>query len=231
MALDGCNAAPRGRRRSTTDGTDVTDEDETFSLSRPLCIRVIRAIRGHFRLREHPLMSLSLEVVDSSSLSPSARRQVLDLCSEAYEEDFSEYLRLLGPGVHVLGWIDSILVSQAMWVTRWLQPGGRAALETAYVEAVATRAAYRRRGFASEILARLAVEIRAFDLGALSPTDAGFYQRLGWELWRGPLFVRTNEGLESTPDESVMILRLPRTPADLDSSESLSAEWRRGEVW
>jgi aminoglycoside 2'-N-acetyltransferase I len=58
----------------------------------------------------------------------------------------------------------------------------------------------------------------------------GGYARLGWELWRGPLFVRTDAGLMPTPDEEVMILRLPRTtPLDLDSP--LSAEWREGELW
>lgn len=54
--------------------------------------------------------------------------------------------------------------------------------------------------------------------------------RLGWETWRGPLFIRTADGLLPTPDEDVMIRRLPRTPA-LDVTQSLSAEWRQGELW
>ena len=37
--------------------------------------------------------------------------------------------------------------------------------------------------------------------------------------------------LQPTPDETVMILRLPRTPPDLDLDAPLSAEWRRGELW
>jgi hypothetical protein len=59
----------------------------------------------------------------------------------------------------------------------------------------------------------------------------GFYVRLGWERWRGPLFIRTNVGLDPTPEESVMILRLAGTPTDLDLNEPLCAEWRAGELW
>jgi aminoglycoside 2'-N-acetyltransferase I len=176
-------------------------------------------------------MPLAIDVLDSQSISAGALAEVRDLCTEAYDEDFTEILAQVGPGVHVLGWMDSLLVSHAMWVTRWLEPAGRSALRTAYVEAVATRPAYQRRGLASELLARLAREIRDYDLGALSPSDAGFYARLGWEPWRGPLSIRKGEDLVATPEEEVMILRLPRTPPDLDPTAPLSAEWRAGEVW
>ena len=159
------------------------------------------------------------------------RRQITNLCTEAYEEEFSAYLEAVGSGVHVVGRLDGVVVSHAMWVTRVLDADARVTLRTAYVEAVATRPSHQRRGFASEILARLAAEILDYDLGALSPSEPSFYARLGWELWRGPLFIRTDQGLEPTPGESVMIRRLPRTPADLDLNARLTAEWRPGEVW
>jgi hypothetical protein len=69
-----------------------------------------------------------------------------------------------------------------------------------------------------------------FDLGALSPSDDGFYVRLGWETWRGPLSIRTATGSMPTPEDRVMILCLPGTP-DLDLDAPLSAEWRDGELW
>jgi len=53
---------------------------------------------------------------------------------------------------------------------------------------------------------------------------------LGWELWRGPLYIRTAEGPLATPSAEVMILKLPRTPP-LDLEAALSAEWREGELW
>jgi hypothetical protein len=56
------------------------------------------------------------------------------------------------------------------------------------------------------------------------------YARLGWEFWRGPLFIRRAGRLIPTPDEEVMILRLPKTPP-LDLEAPLSVEWREGELW
>jgi len=75
-------------------------------------------------------------------------------------------------------------------------------------------------------------EIQDYELAALSPFSVEYYERLGWERWRGPLFIRTKEGnlLPSLDDEEVMILRLPKTPV-LDLSAPLSAEWREGELW
>ena len=107
-------------------------------------------------------------------------------------------------------------------------------MRTAYVEAVATAPGHQRKGLATAVLQRL-VDVVAADpswqLAALSPSDAAFYERLGWELWRGPLAIRHDGRLEPSPDdEQVMIQRLPRTPP-LDTTALLTAEWREGELW
>ncbi len=100
----------------------------------------------------------------------------------------------------MIGRSEGRIISHAMWVARALQPGRRAPLHTAYVEAVATKRIFQRRGFASEVLRYLAQEIRirSYELGALSPADDVLYVRLGWERWRGPLFIRTGAGLHLT---------------------------------
>ena len=98
------------------------------------------------------------------------------------------------------------------------------------MEAVATDYRYRNKGFTTHLMRKLAEEIRHFDLGALSTSSYNFYARIGWQLWRGPLFIRTQERLVPTPNEHVMILILPNTPI-LDLDVPLSAEWREGELW
>ncbi len=104
-------------------------------------------------------------------------------------------------------------------------------MRTAYVEAVATEAEYRSRGFASAVMKHLIGEVQEYDLAALSPFSVEYYQRLGWDLWQGPLFIRTKDNLQpSLDEEEVMIFRLPKTPL-LDLTVSLSAEWRKGELW
>jgi aminoglycoside 2'-N-acetyltransferase I len=176
-------------------------------------------------------MKLSLEVKQTGSLLAAEAAEVRALCCEAYQENLSGLLADLGPGVHVLGRAEGALVTHAMWIPRPLRAGARPPLLSAYVEAVATRPAFQRRGLASAVMRRLAHEIGSHDLGALCPSDESFYARLGWERWRGPLFVERTGLLEPTPEETVMVLRLPRTPPDLDLDAPLSAQWRPGEVW
>ena len=177
-------------------------------------------------------MSRRIEVLARAALPAAWYDAVVALCTRAYEEPFAEYLAPLPDGVHALAFDGDAVVSHAMWVDRTLTSEGRA-LHTAYVEAVATEPAHERRGHATAVLRALAdaiVASGAYELAVLSPSDRAFYARLGWEPWRGPLLVATDAGVEPTPDEEVMILRLPRTPP-LDLDAPLVAPWRTGEVW
>lgn len=174
---------------------------------------------------------LQLKVVNSESLPDADRSTIISLCNRAYEEDLEPLFNTFMTATHALGYYAQFLVSHAMWVNRWLQIGTNPVMHTAYIEMVATEKTYRSRGFVTAIMKCVADEIQDFDLGALSPFSVAYYERLGWELWRGPLFIRTDSGLIRTPrDGDVMILRLPRTP-NLDVNAPLSAEWREGELW
>ena len=174
--------------------------------------------------------TLSFQVMNNQDLSEHEYSEILALCSRAYRQDYRPFLETFGGATHILGRYHGLLVTHALWVTRWLQCAILPTLRTAYVEAVATDESYRNRGFAKAIMRRLAEEINDFDLGALSPAEHGLYTRLGWRLWRGPLFIRTSEGLVPTPNEQVMVLSLPNTPV-LDLDAPLSTEWREGELW
>lgn len=174
---------------------------------------------------------MQVEYVETPALDDDQRRAVLELCRVAYEEDLARYLWDIGPGLHALGRVDGALVAHAMIVPRQLETAGHV-LQTAYVELVATHPRAQRRGYGSAVLHALAGRMDPYDIAALSPSDVRFYARLGWEPWRGPLAVRTADGLvTSPPDEQVMVLRLPRTPVALDLDAALSVEWRPGEVW
>ncbi len=170
------------------------------------------------------------EVVYSSNLAPDLLTTVHDLCDRAYEEELKPLFGTFTGATHVLGFLGNTIVSHAMWVTRWLQPGNGTYLRTAYVEMVATEPHYQGYGFATAVMSRLVCAIASYDLGGLCPATPQLYARLGWIFWRGPLFIRSRERLISTPDERVMILRLPRTPS-LSLEQPLSAEWREGELW
>lgn len=173
---------------------------------------------------------LSIVVATAAELSSQQRQEIIHLCTAAYNEEFTFLFAALPNSMHVLGYQAGLLVSHAAWVTRWLQPAGMHALRTAYVEAVATAPLHQGKGYATAVMRHLAGQLDDYDLAGLSPSDPAFYARCGWELWRGPLAIRTDNGLVETPGEQVMILRLPRTPS-LDLDAALSAEWRAGELW
>jgi GNAT superfamily N-acetyltransferase len=170
---------------------------------------------------------MHIERVATQSLSANALVELRDLCDTAYGRPVFE---TFGGGDHLLGRQGGRLICHAMWITRWLQPNGHVPLKTAYVELVATHPNHRKRGYATAIMERVAVEIADAELGGLSPATHGLYERLGWRFWRGPLFARTGGGTLPTPDDRVMVLRLSRTPS-LDLQAPLSIEWRPGDVW
>jgi aminoglycoside 2'-N-acetyltransferase I len=149
---------------------------------------------------------------------------------EAYTD--ADWDNLLG-GVHFVVELDGSLASHAAVVARELRTGGHV-LRTGYVEAVATWPELQRRGLATRAMrAAGALIVAEYQLGGLDTGSQGFYERLGWERWRGPTSVRTSEGEVRTPDEDgyVMVLRTPASPTDLDLDALISCEWREGDVW
>lgn len=176
--------------------------------------------------------TLQLEVKKGTDLSEVEYAEILSLCSDAYRRDYQPFLASFTDATHVLGCIQGKLVSHALWVTRWLQNEASPPWRTAYLEAVATDEPYRRKGYASAVMRRLAEDIKDYDIGGLCTGHSfDLYSKLGWQLWRGPLYIRTEKGLLATPEEKgVMVLALSKTPP-LDLDTSLSAEWRKGELW
>jgi len=170
-----------------------------------------------------------IKVLPGLALTPAERTELIGLCTRAYEEDFSALFESFPTATHVVAVVNQRLVSHALWIERELDYNG-VRLRSAYVEAVATEPALQRRGYGSAVLRALAQAITGYDVGVLSPSDPAYYARLGWELWEGSLFVERDGKRYPTPDEAVMILRLPHTPP-LDLRGTLTAPWREGEIW
>jgi aminoglycoside 2'-N-acetyltransferase I len=135
-------------------------------------------------------------------------------------------------GLHFLLEEGEAIVGHASVVARELHTGGHR-LATGYVEAVATRPTHQRRGHGSALMREVGEYIDAtFELGALDTGSSAFYERLGWVVWKGPTFVRTDSGLIRTADEDGQVLvRLTPTSPELDLSAPISCDWRPGDVW
>lgn len=175
----------------------------------------------------------TLHTAPSTDLDSKALQAVRRFLDAAFVGDFSDddWAHALG-GLHVWTSGGAGLLSHAALVERTLSCGGHA-LRVGYVEAVATAAEHRRRGHGSRVMTAITELIRErYPMGALSTASPGFYQRLGWERWRGPTFVVTREGRQRTlgDDGGIMILRTRRSP-DLDVDDDIVCDWRPGDVW
>jgi aminoglycoside 2'-N-acetyltransferase I len=182
---------------------------------------------------------VELRLAPSWALTASEIARIRELCDRAFAavdrlESFTDDdMRHALGGVHAIGIEDGEIVAHGSVVERELHVAGRP-LRTGYLEGVAVLPERQRDGLGTLVVRALSDEVRArFALGALDTGTFAFYERLGWERWRGPTSVRTADGEERTPDEDgyVMILRTPSTPAGIDVDAPLSCDWRPGDVW
>lgn len=155
------------------------------------------------------------------------------LVREAFGGDLAQedWNHALG-GLHVVLSEGDQLMAHAAVVPRTMVAGGRP-LSVGYVESVATRPRWQKQGHGTEVMRAVGtIIVSDFELGALSTGIPGFFDRLGWEPWRGPTYVQSPTGRVRTAadDASVMIMRTMRT-FDLETSPALVCEWREGSAW
>lgn len=170
----------------------------------------------------------------TEELDPGARNAIVNLCVMAHQdEDFKNLFSYVpSGGWHFLAFQDEQLVSHAMVTTRWLQPEGHSLLRTAYIDAVATLPSAQGRGHGSTLMHDLARQIDGeYVIGCLETDRVEFYERLGWQVWRGPLAGRSGQGLIPTPEQhGIMVLSLSQTPAvNLDSMLTIECQDER--IW
>jgi aminoglycoside 2'-N-acetyltransferase I len=135
-------------------------------------------------------------------------------------------------GVHFILERSGRVASHASVVERRLWVDGQP-FRAGYVEAVATDPAQQGQGYGTEVMRAVTDHIRDhFEIGALGTGRHAFYERLGWETWRGPTFVRTPNGDRATRDEdgNILVLRTLATPS-IEPTASLTCDWREGDVW
>src|SRR5215204_5773672 len=170
--------------------------------------------------------TISITSTRTEDLSAATRAEIIQVCIAAHHEEDFKNLFTYAPtgGWHFLAYRADELVSHAAVSTRWLQVEGQPLLKTAYIDAVATLPAYQGQGYGSALLRQLAIGIdREYVIACLATERETFYERLGWQTWRGPLAGRSEQKLIPTPDQrGIMVLRLSQTPSlDLDAALSI----------
>jgi aminoglycoside 2'-N-acetyltransferase I len=176
---------------------------------------------------------LSPQIVTTDAAEPELLASVRRLLDEAFMGEFSDedWEHTLG-GVHAVVTEKGRPIAHAAVVPRTLEVGGRP-MRTGYVEGVATALGRHGEGLGTVVMTGVMEELRArFDLGALSTERPGFYERLGWERWEGPTFVRDRGAMERTEDEDNGILVLRFGPSRrVDLGAPIVCKARSGDDW
>ncbi|QIB43381.1 GNAT family N-acetyltransferase [Streptomyces aureoverticillatus] len=165
---------------------------------------------------------------DATPAELGAARALMDL---AFDGDFSDddWTHGLG-GMHAFVHDrEGTLLAHGSVIQRRILHNGRS-LRAGYVEAVAVRPDRQRLGLGGQIMDALeGIVARAYDLGALSPSDEGekLYRAHGWVTWTGSVGTLGPNGVEPMPDEDPPML----WHADLDAAHPLFIDWRDGDVF
>ena len=177
---------------------------------------------------------MSLSICTSGALPATRQTELRRLMDAAYEGCFTDddWQNALG-GTHVL--IDEAggVVAHGAVVPRRLIIDGLP-LKAGYIEAVAVSPPRQGSGLGAQVMQALATLIDdRFEIGVLSTGIAEWYERLGWQRWRGPTWVLHPDGtLERTPeeDDGVLVLRTTRTPP-FDLTTAIICDDRPGDAW
>jgi aminoglycoside 2'-N-acetyltransferase I len=177
-----------------------------------------------------------LRVVPSAALTPGEWAELTELCVAAFNEPWDDYWESIGPGLHVIAEDPTgSIVAHAAIVDRLLYPGD-SVLRGGYVEAVAVLPDRQRTGFGTQVMEEIDRMIdERYELGALGTGRQPFYARLGWEVWRGPTWIRHPDGRRersAEEDGAIMVRLTALTPPGLDLAAPIAVDWRPGtEVW
>lgn len=174
-----------------------------------------------------------VRVFDDAETPSELLPQLRALCDQAFDGHFSDH-----DWDHTFGGWRAVVVedgrplAHAAVVPRQLEVDKRP-FRTGYVEAVAAQPDVHRNGFGTKVMGEIGRILHAeFEMGALSTAHWGFYERMGWERWRGPSYVREPSGLVRTADEDagIMVLRFGASQ-DANLARSVSCEPRSGDDW
>lgn len=179
-------------------------------------------------------MTRPVRVLANPAISPALLSELRRLLDDAFEGDFAgeDWEHTLG-GWHVIATDGDAVVAHAAVVPRTIHVDDRP-FRAGYIEGVATGPRLQRGGLGSTVMAEASRQVQelGFELGVLSTGLHEFYQRCGWERWRGPTFVRDGDELIRTEgeDDGIMVLRFGPSH-ELDLTAPISCDRRSGDDW
>lgn len=171
----------------------------------------------------------------TAHLSSDDLRQAVALMQESFADFTGDDWNHAVGGMHSVVHDEGRVVAHGSLVRRQLWTGERS-LCCGYVEAVAVAPTHRRRGLATQVMTDLGGLAPGYEILALSASALAvpFYERLGWQRWRGPTSVISPTGLARTPgdDGSLYVHQTGFALEEIvDLDAPIACDWRDGDVW
>ena len=178
-------------------------------------------------------MSVDVVVRPTAELPAAVAASARRLMDVAFEGDYDDedWDHGLG-GLHFTVEDGDDVLAHASVVEREIHVDGRP-FRAGYVESVATAPARQGEGLGTAVMRAAGEHIRqAYELGVLGTGEHHFYERVGWERWQGPTFVRHPDGpvRSEEDDDGVMVLRTGPSES-IDLTSPISCETRSGDDW
>lgn len=175
-----------------------------------------------------------LIVAESDAVDTAMRTDLRRLWTRAFGDRFDDHDadHAFG-GVHVVVRDGTHVVGHASAVPRAIRFGDRPWRTVAYVEAVATDPDRQHEGIGRLVMEKLQEEIASrWDVAMLSTGRAtGFYERLGWERWRGLSYTYTESGVVLDGEHGGLMVFTPGAAVVVDRTLSVTCQDRPGDAW
>jgi aminoglycoside 2'-N-acetyltransferase I len=176
---------------------------------------------------------LRVRVLRDGEATDAVLAEIRSFVSDAFDGRFSdEDWEHTAGGVRIVVFDGNTPLAHGAVVPRDLRVANHE-LRAGYVEGVATHRERQRQGLGSRIMTHVTGIVReGFEIGGLSTGRRGFYERFGWESWRGPSFVQNGDDLVRTPceDDALMVLRFGPS-AGVDLGAPIVCRSRAGDDW
>jgi aminoglycoside 2'-N-acetyltransferase I len=177
---------------------------------------------------------VDVAVLESDQVDAAARAALRRLWDRAFGDRFDDHdaAHAFG-GVHVLVRDDGHLIGHASAVPRPIRFGDQPWRTVGYVEAVATDPARQGEGVGRLAMVRLHEEIASRWKVALLSTGraTGFYERLGWQRWRGLSYTQTETGVVPDGEHGGLMVLTTDPAAGVDRTLTVTCQDRAGDAW
>ncbi|HEX5016055.1 MAG TPA: GNAT family N-acetyltransferase [Actinomycetes bacterium] len=176
---------------------------------------------------------MEVRLLASDELSDALRNRLRALLFDSFPDDFTEddWTHGIG-GTHIVAFEGQDAVGHASVISRRIYVAD-AAIDGAYVEAVAVDPVHRGRGVGRALVAAVNDVVGSrYPFAALSTSKHPLYEGAGWERWLGPTFVVAGNRWTRTEDEDagIMVFRPPGSPVD-DLTARIAVDERSGDDW